>query len=122
LYREIENLIKGIKNDFMAYGGFDIETSVIRDFVNNNVKKFICDDKFILEQGEFVVIKIEKEHKQMFRDGSGVYAHHVFAKRLKNQEYDHRGAEVNFYQTGPYLRNIQSIKPIRKMEKSFKEA
>lgn len=72
-------------------------------------------EKFVLDSGEFVVIKTLSDGGSHGGHDDYPDGHHVYCKKLKDDAFDPDGLEVNFYQSGCFTAMIKDIKPIRKM-------
>jgi hypothetical protein len=109
----IERTIKAFESE-----GFVANLNAISTFVGQNIDDPIPAE-FIIEEGEFVVVKTNLEGGgiAMFHDEYSD-GHRAYCKRLKNGIYDPDGQEVNFYQSGGFTAMIADIKPSRKMKKT----
>jgi hypothetical protein len=117
------NFIKDIVKDVVRKcesNGLIIEPEKVSNFIKRNTSK--PDLKtFVLEGGEFVVIKTRLEgggtghgHYDVYPDGYKVYC-----KKLKDGKFDKDGTEVSFYQSGSFTAMIENIAPIRKMQAKY---
>ena len=100
--------------------GLIIEPEKVSDFIKRNTSK--PDLKtFVLEGGEFVVIKTSLDGGGTAHGQYDVYpdGHRVYCKKLKDGKFDKDGIEVNFYQSGSFSAMIENITPIRKMKMSY---
>jgi hypothetical protein len=114
----VNSIVNGVIDKF-SYQGVDVDRDKVVKFVKANVDNQE-KETFVLNEGEFVVIKTTFDgggsgHNDTYPDG-----HHVFCKALKNGEYDENGVEVEFYQSGSFNCMIEDITPIRNMKKETK--
>jgi hypothetical protein len=111
----IEEIVRKCENN-----GLTIEPKKVFDFIKQNAVK--PDLKtFILEGGEFVVIKTSYEGGGTGHGQYDVYpnGHCVYCKKLKGGKFDINGIEINFYQSGCFTAMIENITPIRKMQMNY---
>jgi len=108
---EIKEIASEIVRGFDRVLGFKLKFNDAKEFVKSKISE-PNEDTFILEDGEFVVIKTAFDggghgmgHNDYYPDG-----HHVFCKRLKNGKYDEKGHEVEFYQSGSFTAVIEPEK------------
>ena len=117
------NFIKDVVEDVVRKcesNGLIIEPEKVSDFIKRNTSK--PDLKtFVLEGGEFVVIKTSLDGGGTAHGQYDVYpdGHRVYCKKLKDGKFDKDGIEVNFYQSGSFSAMIENITPIRKMKMSY---
>ena len=116
LKQELKYLITDIIEEINSSLGVSIPETEVFEFTKKHIG-ILKEETFIIEEGEFVVTKIESggyNSDRSYRDGSK-----TFCKRLKNGVYDPNGAEVSFYQGGCYVCVIDNLVPIRTLTKRY---
>jgi hypothetical protein len=116
-----KSLVKDIIHSFDFRLGHKMSDATATKFIDAILPN-PTPKEFVLEGGEFVVIKTSYEGGGMamfndyYPDG-----HRVFCKRLKDGKYDEDGDEVNFYQSSGFTAMIlpDEIQAIRTMKSSF---
>ena len=78
---------------------------------------------FVIEEGEFIVIRTSYEGGGTGMGLHDVYpdGHRVYCKKLKDGKYDADGIEINFYQSGCFTAIIEPkhLSVIKTMSKGF---
>jgi len=95
----IHLLTNSIVQAFESKLGVKISAADAKEFIMTKLP-VVKKDKFVLNEGEFVVIRTAMEGgftgHDAYPDG-----HHVYCKRLNaNGSYNEKGTEINFYQSG----------------------
>lgn len=112
-----QELAKAIAEKFDSYLGYHLKLNDALSYVESVVEGKLIDDSFILESGEFVVVKTAMEGGSTGRDAYPD-GHRVYCKRLNaDGTYNPDGTEVKFYQSGCFHGTISpdDISPIRTM-------
>jgi hypothetical protein len=73
--------------------------------------------------GEYVVTDARMEGGGTGMGPGDVYPDgwRIIARKLNNEEYDPKGLRISFYQSGCFSAMLTNIKPVRKMEQSFRK-
>ena len=97
--RDIEMLANDIVKSFESKLGLKIKAADATVFITSKLPA-IKTDSYILDEGEFVVIRTAMEGGSTGHDAYPD-GHHVFCKRLNpDGTYNENGTEINFYQSG----------------------
>lgn len=122
LEEEKEGMVNKIIELFKEKLGAKIDKEATREFVRANIT--YSEETYDTSQftGEYVVIKADMTgggyghgHGDTYSDGW-----EVTCKKLKNEEWDDKGLEVSFYQSGCFTSMITDIETLRKMKMGFK--
>jgi hypothetical protein len=122
LSEDRNDLVKDIVDAFDFRLGFKLKKSEALEFIVLKTKS-VKSESFLLEEGEFVVTQT-----QFTGGGHGMgmndeypNGHHITCKKLKDGQYDPKGIEITFYQSGSFTAMIlpEKIKAIRQMERKF---
>jgi hypothetical protein len=119
---DMKSLAKDIVDKFSFRLGHNLSTADALAFIQSKVK-LPKSDIFVLDEGEFIVVKTSFEGGGTGMGAHDVYpdGHRVFCKKLKDGKYDDKGIEVNFYQSGCFSAVIEpkQFSVIRTMSKGF---
>jgi hypothetical protein len=115
----IMNVASGVVERF-GYEGISLSMEDATKFVMSKIKQ-PKEEEFIIDEGEFVVVKTEYGGGGTGMGDRDVYpnGHRVYCRRLKEGKFDENGTEISFYQTGCFTAMITDIKPIRKLKLQF---
>jgi hypothetical protein len=115
----INKVSKGIVERF-NWEGIELNLSEAKEFVLSKIEQ-PKRQKFIVEEGDFVVVKTQYSGGGIDMGRNDVYAdgYRVYCKKLKDGVFDKYGIEVSFYQNGSFTCIIPNIKPIRKLKQQF---
>lgn len=119
---DILKLADSIVADFDFHLGVKLKQADAALFITTNLPA-ITTSSFILNEGEFVVVKtaFEGGGTAMFHD-TYPDGHHVFCKRLNpDGTYNDNGTEINFYQSGCFSGTIlpKDLEVLRTLSKNF---
>lgn len=113
-----QQLAMDIASEFNNYLGYHLKLNDALSYVESVVGNKVDNNTFVLESGEFVVVKTAMEgggrsHNDEYPDG-----HRVYCKRLNaDGTYNPDGFEIQFYQSGCFTNVVEpdKITPIRTM-------
>jgi hypothetical protein len=119
----LNSVAKDIQEKISYHGGILVPltqiTKLLTDAIDTTLPITLDTSEYI---GEYVVV-----NTALTGGGTGMGPHdiypdgwHVTAKKLKNGEYDNDGLTIEFYQSGCFNAMLPDIKPIRRMQESFK--
>jgi len=104
----IHLLTNAIVQSFESKLGLKIKADDAKAFILTQLPA-VKKEKFVLDEGEFVVIRTAMEGGGSGHGAGDTYpdGHHVFCKRLNaDGTYNDKGTEINFYQSGCFTGTI----------------
>jgi hypothetical protein len=120
LTRGVHMLSNAIVQSFESQLGLKIKADDAKAFILTQLPA-VKKEKFVLDEGEFVVVKTAMEGGSTGHDAYPD-GHHVFCKRLNaDGSYNDKGTEINFYQSGCFTGTIlpKDISVVRVLAKKL---
>lgn len=119
---DVKKLAQDIVDKFSFRLGYKLSISDALAYIQSTIK-LSKSEIFVIEEGEFVVIRTSYEGGGTGMGPHDVYpdGHRVYCKKLKDGKYDADGIEINFYQSGCFTAIIEPkhLSVIKTMSKGF---